>query len=78
MSKMKSIKNSILSPFLIISELHSIVVLSSLIIVTLSLFILINDDYSIISCIVGSDPRAINEYNEYLSLYHGSYATSPL
>ena len=31
-------------------------------------FILINDDYSIISCIVGSDPRAINEYNEYLSL----------
>lgn len=31
-------------------------------------FILINDDFSIISCIVGSDPRAINEYNEYLSL----------
>ena len=31
-------------------------------------FILINDDYSIISCIVGNDPRALNEYNEYLSL----------
>ena len=31
-------------------------------------FILINDDYSIISCIVGSDPRAQQEYNEYLSL----------
>ena len=31
-------------------------------------FILINDDYSIISCIVGSDSRAQQEYNEYLSL----------
>ena len=31
-------------------------------------FIVVNDDYSIISSIVGSDPRALNEYTEYLSL----------
>lgn len=31
-------------------------------------FILVNDDYSIISNIVGSDPRALEEYTEYLSL----------
>ncbi len=31
-------------------------------------FILINDDYSIVSMIVGCDPRALEEYTEYLSL----------